>query len=117
MFGVVTLIYFGITTAQQDHFILALTEYFTCEAVGKGPCDANYEEYIYPALASITFLLMGFIPLINLTFVVNWRWLREVMVSWCRCRDKDAANVQSVHSTFSPQPSLMDDPSVDKSNN
>ena len=72
------LLYFGLITADTDSFIEALETYFRCQALGHLPnqtsqCDPKeYQQYIYPELAAITYFLMAFITTANLTFVIKW---------------------------------------------
>ncbi len=52
----------------------AVREYFMCEAIGhnpENPCPKLYEQYRYPRMEATVYILIGFIPSVNLVFVIN----------------------------------------------
>ncbi len=74
VFAVLTLVYYSLTYSNLDNFLDAVTEYFKCEATGHNPdnpCPKSYEQYKYPQIGATVYILMGFIPVINLVFVIN----------------------------------------------
>ena len=74
LFGVISLIYFGITSLEQNNFIAALLEYFECNVFGENTeCKPCFQDYTYPAIKSVCYLVMSCIPLANLVFVINWK--------------------------------------------
>ena len=74
LFGMVALSYFSIGAAKQGDEVTAITDYFLCEAVGSGEeCDrSGFEDFGYHGLAVLAYFLLGFIPFVNLIFVINW---------------------------------------------
>lgn len=96
VFGVITLAYFGYTTADQEDFVNGIKSYFTCEASGQRPnstpCDPDlYLQYNNPELGATTYLLMGLITTANFIFVINWKFTKDKMMSCFRticCRKK-----------------------------
>ena len=66
----------------------AISDYFNCEAGGSVPdkCSKEYQaiqSLSFPYLLAIILLLLGSVPLMNLLFVVNWKYLKEKL-QWCR---------------------------------
>lgn len=58
----------------------AVDEYFFCEASGynpSNPCPKNYEQYTYPELQAAIYVVMGFIPTVNLIYVLNVKQMRK----------------------------------------
>ena len=92
----ITLVHFGIYTANSDLFIEALETYFRCEAVGHLPnqtsqCDPKeYQQYIYPGLAATTFLLIGFLSTANLTFIIKWSTITKFCLRLCHKKEKSS---------------------------
>ena len=74
LFGVSSLTYFSVESIDQDVKIRAIQQYFVCEAAGSGKeCDrSSFDTLGYEGLIIVTYLLLGFIPTVNLTFAVNW---------------------------------------------
>ena len=97
VFTVVMLLYFGLNTADTDSFIEALETYFRCQALGHLPnqtsqCDPKeYQQYIYPELAAITYFLMAFVTTANLTFVISWSTVAKFF-SQCYPKKKKSSN-------------------------
>ena len=110
IFGVLTLSYFGLSTQDQDKFIDAVTEYFSCEYFGNFPgrCERKYfQRYVYPGLTGATYFMMGLIPVANLVFVVDWRRVNQIMKRFSNrcCRQKvHEVEVEDIHSNLSPHP-------------
>ena len=79
VFGVYTMVHFGVVTGTTDEKIELLTKYFFCEASGHVPgrCDRKaLEQYLYQNYMSIfAYVLLGIIPIAILNFVVNWEKL------------------------------------------
>ena len=74
LFGIVALSYFAVESSKQDDLFLAIQQYFVCEAVGSGmECDrSGFETYNYHFLTILVYMMLGLIPAVNLTFVINW---------------------------------------------
>ena len=111
VFGVLTLCHFGLSTQDQEKFIKAVTEYFTCEYFGDFPagrCERKYfERYVYPGLTAATYFFMGLIPVANLVFVVDWRRVSQIMKRFsnrCCHRNFHEVEIDDIHSNLSPHP-------------
>ena len=76
VFGVYTMVYFGVVSGTTDEKIELLTKYFFCEASGHVPgrCDRKeLEKYLYQNYMNIfAYALIGIITIAILNFVVNW---------------------------------------------
>ena len=74
LFGIVTLSYFSVVVAEQKSEFLAIQQYFICEAAGSGvECDrSGFNHFGYQKGVVVVYLLLGLIPTVNLTFVINW---------------------------------------------
>ena len=78
------LIYLVTFAARGAGADAAVADYFACEAPGHvpGKCDGELENVFdyfsgYWWLASVSFLLAGFVPVIFLTFVVDVKSIRQ----------------------------------------
>ena len=80
---IATLSYYSIQASEQlqGDAITPLAQYFICEAAGSGngvECDrSGFGHFGYHGLAVLIYLLLGLIPVINLTFVINWTVAKE----------------------------------------
>ena len=83
LFGLVALSYFAVESANQDDYLQAIQQYFVCEAVGSGmECDrSGFENNNYHFWNILVYMMLGFIPAVNLTFVINWTAARAS----CKC--------------------------------
>ena len=74
LFGLVALSYFAVESANQEEQFQAIQQYFVCEAVGSGTeCDrSGFDNFGYRGLIVLADLMLGLIPTVNLTFVINW---------------------------------------------
>ena len=82
IFGVYTLIYVSIVTANSHKFGQALTAYFKCELSGHVPdkCDrSEFEQYKYPYVASISFILIGLLPISILNYVLKFEIVKQLL--------------------------------------
>lgn len=89
VFASIILAYFGVSNGDQTNFIQATAIYFACELGGhdpENPCPKNYEQYTYPGLAATSYMLMGFIPAVNLIFVVHFHKLQQTLSRCCKRR-------------------------------
>ena len=75
IFGVVSLTSFAVESASQEDLFRIIRQYFVCEAGGSGTeCDRSaFDEIANRELVVVTYLLFGLIPVVNLTFVINWK--------------------------------------------
>ena len=66
-----------------------LTEYWQCELSGvatESACDEMKSSFFAPsstALSSISYILLGLLPAVNLIFAVNINELRQKFRTWC----------------------------------
>ena len=71
------LITFSIDIRDVDVTVDRLLDYFACQAIGYGANHTCYEEYdrlrayLHPELSSITYILLGLVPCLNLLFAVQ----------------------------------------------
>ena len=74
LFGLVALSDFAVEIANQEDQFQAIQQYFVCEAVGSGmECDrSEFEKFDYHGLTVLVYLMLGLVPTVNLTFVINW---------------------------------------------
>ena len=74
LFGLVALSYFAVESAFQEEKFQAIQQYFVCEAVGSGTeCDrSGFDNFGYHFLTILAYLMLGLLPTVNLTFVINW---------------------------------------------
>ena len=74
----ITLVYFGLITLDNDLFVEALEAYLRCQGLGHLPnqtsqCNPKeYQQYTYPRVAVAHYIFLGFLTTANLTFVINW---------------------------------------------
>ena len=84
IFGVYTLVYVSIVTANSHKFGEALTAYFKCKLSGDVPhkCDrSEFEQYKYPYVSSISFILIGLLPISILNYVLKFEIVKKLLLS------------------------------------
>ena len=83
LFTVVSLSYFAVASAKQDELIHAIRQYFVCEGAGSQmECNrSEIEQFTYPGVIVETFVLFGFLPCVNLVYVINWRAIKKFYLS------------------------------------
>ena len=82
--AVLALLTYSQATRDDEPFVRALLSYFECERNGydpDNPCDTSgYERFIVSiVLASLSFILIGLYPLLNLVFVVDVQEFKQVL--------------------------------------
>ena len=82
IFGVVSMIAFTIATQTVTDFISELTVYFVCESQGVQPgrtCERGFvkEQTQSEVALAFVYILMGFYPVVNLVYVVNFQEVKE----------------------------------------
>ena len=99
LFGIVALSFFSLETAQQDDQIMAVQQYFVCEAAGSGvECDrSGFDRFEIHGLVVLVYILLGLIPAVNLTFVINWTVAKD---SLKRIWKKYSLSIFSTQTTF-----------------
>ena len=77
--AVFSLITFTITTRNVDELSSELLKYFLCErSAPDTPCSREeFEKLSQPVLTSIVYVLLGLFPLVNLSFIVNIREVKQ----------------------------------------
>ena len=63
----------------MEHFTEEVRQYFLCEAAGpEDPCDkSGYEELTISELIALSYILLGFFPVVNLVFAINVNELKQ----------------------------------------
>ena len=75
---IVSLSYYSVQVGEhlQEDDITLIAQYFICEAAGSNngvECDrSGFDRLGYNGLRVLIYLLLGLIPVVNLTFVINW---------------------------------------------
>ena len=77
------LCFFIVQSQNYPKFILAIEQYFVCEAAGTGiECDySDIDQYTYAGLESLLMVTFGLAPVTNLIFVVNWTVAKAMLKS------------------------------------
>ena len=82
--AVVALTTFTISTRNDDLTVRRILEYFTCEQGGHDPEDpcsrSGFEELSNPAWTTMSYILLGMFPVVNLIYAVNVQELK----AFCR---------------------------------
>ena len=97
----VSLSLISVESVGQDIKIIAIQEYFVCEAAGSGiECDqSSFAILGSQGLVLINYLILGLVPIANLIFVVNWRDLKKSCQDfwmWC-LKDLMKSNILYSH--------------------
>ena len=77
LFGCLGLTTFTYVISSSDETAAAFQDYFTCHSFGIVPgldCGdiPNVRPQVFGALALVSVILIGLVPLINLIFTVKW---------------------------------------------
>ena len=85
--AIISLIAFTISTRNGDQYANEVLKYFLCERSNPSePCSRDgYEALSYPVLTSLSYILLGLFPVINLTYVINFQELKEKSSDWVIC--------------------------------
>ena len=87
LFGITTLAFLSAENDEEEAKTMAITQYFFCEAVGSGvECDrSGFDHFGFQGVSVLINLLLGFTPVVNLIFVINWTATKEsVRRIWMR---------------------------------
>lgn len=91
----VALAAFSINASKSQLFVQKVFQYFACEAGGNMQiCDNErkaFESLIYPGINMVTYILLGALPSVNLTYIVNFNQPSCVKL----CRTKTTSTQQS----------------------
>ena len=87
--GTINLINFSLSTSRETRKAEAIAQHFACEATGyvPGNCDRalfqQYDDYWW--LSCIAYILLGFVPTVNLVFAINFQ---KKLINCCICKTK-----------------------------
>lgn len=84
--GVLGITHFGVLTATQEEYIAALEAYFSCELTGiPNNCSrSSFQQYTHPSLLFSTYIIIGLIPAVNLTYVINWTSAKKMVFHYLK---------------------------------
>ena len=104
--GSVALAAFTLNATTSANFITKLYQYFACKANGDhNSCDAEltaYEMFTNPEIGTASLVLLGFLPAVNLVYVVSCDNLQRMCVS----RNKRSRTFKKQQSTLSTSTTL-----------
>ena len=82
---VIFFVYFAKTLIVFDKLRKELVTYFTCESRGHNadnPCRrSGFKNLVYPGLTALTFVLIALIHVSSSILVVNYRYMKEFVLS------------------------------------
>ena len=98
---VISVIY--LATSDLDAALTGIQQYFICEGAGSGlECDrSSFNQTVTLALATIVYIMLGFVPAFNLAFVINWTATKKY---WWRLRKAYSEWNESYQSTIAGVP-------------
>jgi len=85
---VIALTSFTVFTRNGALFGDAVADYWQCEITGVDPensCDRlkdSFEALTYPGLTSVSYILLGIFPAVNLIFAVNIKEIKQKFNTW-----------------------------------
>ena len=88
LLAAISLVAFSLSIKSIDQFIAEVLKYFKCESRGVDPdnhCDKYINSYLkhrQVALISMSHILLGLYPVVNLVYVVNIRELKKLIKKW-----------------------------------
>ena len=112
IFGVTSMVFVADVEAKVENFINATKQYINCEAMGatNKSCDQFVDDIDrdgFFTLGAVTYILIGLLPVVILTFIIDWSATGKIFkkVMLCRKRHSSVNQTSGVFSTFSPAPS------------
>lgn len=100
--GSVCLAAFTLNATTADNFIIKLYQYFACKSSGdQNLCNLErsaYELFTNPEIGSAAFIVLGFLPAVNLVYVVSCENVRQIC---CNSHQKSNFNSRTT-SAISP---------------
>ena len=85
----------SINTSTGEVYVRNIIKYFACEAGGiKQICDSQRKEFksfIHPGVTMVPYILLGALPSVYCTYIVNFNKLLCVQF----CKTKCSCNLQS----------------------
>ena len=113
-FWLISLILLAEVGANGDELINSIICYTSCEALGTNLASCNYnkqnvDKYDFSNLSSVTYSLVGLLPVALLIFIVDWntagRFVKKVLMLGRQQCSRGWDNERSAAiSTFSPAP-------------
>ena len=106
LFAVVSLPYLTVGLGNLDEFVGAIGRYFVCESAGSQmECNrSELDQFNYPGSTITTSVLFGFIPCVNLIFVINWEVTKDfwqsIWMRWFTCVTREHATLPSNDQTM-----------------
>ena len=73
---------FTLATRNASTVVKNIGLYFLCEQGGHdpdNPCMDDYIQQTYPFLITLSFVLLGLFPVVNLIYVIDFKELKEFM--------------------------------------
>ena len=88
----VALATLSINTSTGEVYVRNIIKYFACEAGGiKQICDSQrkeFESFIHPGVTMVPYILLGALPSVYCTYIVNFNKL--LCVQFCRAKHKQS---------------------------
>ena len=103
IFGCLITTHFSITSANQEDSIGAITAYFGCELQGTpNNCSRDEIEEFKgnEVLLFIAYICMGFLPLFNLTYIVNWTAAKKHVFHYLKKMKKPKSETPFLFNSF-----------------
>ena len=103
VFLLTALIYFSVASTDLDTAVLGIQQYFVCEAAGSGmECDRSSFDQFGFYMGMLVYIMIGFLPAVNLVFVINWtatrrscRRVKKKYSQWILTHSRSTAHVQN----------------------
>ena len=84
IFGTMAIIQQSLELGRSHSLQAAVGEVFRCEALGvTSNCTVDYQQYSYPKLSSVVYVMMGLIPAVHMIFVLPARQLWRRLWLYC----------------------------------
>lgn len=81
LLGVSAVIFYSITSSDQDERVTSIQKYFLCEATGStSECDrSDIGGFTIIVLGLVVYSMLGIVPALNLVFVINWTATKDLL--------------------------------------
>ena len=103
LLSVIAIIAFTLATRNVERFSSEIAKYFVCETDGHDssqPCNRDiFENLTFPGITTISYVLLGISPAVNLLFAANIQEIKEIF-STC-CKFKQLITITNESSTMS----------------
>lgn len=77
----VALTTFTVVTRNASNYIKNIQRYFLCEQGGydpNNPCSHDFRRQSYPSLTTLSYVLLGLFPVVNLIYAINLKEMKEI---------------------------------------